>query len=94
MVLFPYSMCNVFKYFYGQFRIGYGLPIDSKKETPDQLRRMVDNGMLKKISSVYYTNTSKLGEVLMETMLKEVSEFCKPDVQQNWAAQEHQQVFL
>ena len=55
---------------------------------------MVDDGMLKKISTVYFSNTSKLGETLMETMLKEVSEFCKPDAQQNWAAQAHQQVFI
>ena len=52
---------------------------------------MIADEMLQKLSTVYYTNTSKLGEVLMETMLKEVSEFCK-DVQQDWATQEHQQV--
>jgi len=74
--------------------IGYGLPFDSKKVTPDEFKRMVDDGMLRKISNIYYSNISKLGEVLMETMLKEVSEFCKPDVQQNWAAQAHQQVFI
>jgi len=73
---------------------GYGLPFDSKNVTPDELRRMCDDGMLKIISTTYYSNTSKLGEILMETMLKEVSEFCKPDFQQNWAAQAHQQVFI
>jgi len=36
----------------------------------------------------YYYNTSKLGEILMKTMLRESSEFCK----QNWASQVHQQV--
>jgi len=36
----------------------------------------------------YFYNTSKLGEVLMETMLQESSEFCK----QNWASHVHQQV--
>ena len=71
---------------------GYGLPFDHTKETPDNLKRMLRNGMLRPINSVYYSNTSKLGEVLMETMLKEVSEFCRPDVQHNWAAQAHQQV--
>ena len=41
----------------------------------------------------YFYNTSKLGEVLMETMLQESSEFCKIEMQQNWASQAHQQVF-
>ena len=40
----------------------------------------------------YYTKTNKLGEILMETMLQEVSDFCKLNIQQNWTAQAHQQV--
>ena len=48
---------------------------------------------MKKMGGYYYSNTSKLGEVLMETMLQEVSEFCKIDVRQNWSTQAHQQVF-
>ena len=41
-----------------------------------------------------YTNTKKLGEVLMEIMFQEVSDFCKIDIQQNWTTQAHQQVCM
>ena len=50
--------------------------------------------MIVRLKGLYYSNTSKLGEVLMETMLQEVSEFCKIDVQQNWSTQAHQQVHI
>ena len=53
---------------------------------------MINNSIIVKLRGRYYSNTSHLGEVLLETMLQEVSEFCKIDVQQNWATQAHQQV--
>ena len=53
---------------------------------------MVDK--LRKKQHYYYYNTSNLGEILMETMLQESSEFCKLEMQQNWASQVHQQVLL
>ena len=55
---------------------------------------MFKNKMLVKLQDRYYSNTSQLGQVLMKTMLKEVSEFCKIDIQQNWATQSHQQVHM
>jgi len=54
---------------------------------------MINDSIIVKLKGRYYSNTSHLGAVLMETMLQEVSEFCKIDVQQNWATQAHQQVF-
>ena len=53
---------------------------------------MVKSKMLVKLQENYYSNTSQLGQVLMETMIKEVSEFCKINIQQSWATQTHQQV--
>ena len=53
---------------------------------------MVNDRILVKLQGRYYSNTSLLGQVLMETMLKEVSEFCKINIQQSWATQAHQQV--
>lgn len=53
---------------------------------------MVNDKILVKTKQAYYTNAEKLGELLMETMLQEVDEFCKMDIQQNWEAQAHQQV--
>jgi len=75
------------------FHIGYGVCFDSKTITPDKLKRMTDTGMLKLLSdNSHYSNTEKLGEVLIKTMLDEVSEFCKTEVQHNWTSQSRQQV--
>ena len=38
------------------------------------------------------TNTRELGSSLMETMLKEVSDFCDPAIKENWSLNPHQQV--
>ena len=38
------------------------------------------------------TNTRKLGSTLMNTMLKEVSDFCDPAIKANWSMKPHQQV--
>lgn len=38
------------------------------------------------------TDTSKLGSTLMKAMLKEVNEFCDPQLKQNWTCRTHQQV--
>ena len=72
--------------------IGYGLPFNHKQANKDKLDKMVKNKMLVKMQERYYSNTSQLGQVLMETMLNEVSEFCKINIQQSWATQTHQQV--
>ena len=53
---------------------------------------MVENKRLVKSKDTYYSNAKRLGELLMETMLQEVHEFCKIDIQQNWGAHAHQQV--
>lgn len=38
------------------------------------------------------TDTRQLGSTLMETMLKEVADFCDPDIKENWSLKPHQQV--
>lgn len=38
------------------------------------------------------TDTTCLGSTLMNTMLKEVSEFCDPSLKDNWSHKPHQQV--
>lgn len=38
------------------------------------------------------TNTTHLGSTLMETMLKEVREFCDPALKDDWSHKPHQQV--
>ena len=53
---------------------------------------MVKNKLLKKSKDRYYTNSDRLGELLMDFMLQEVHKFCKIDIQQDWAAHAHQQV--
>ena len=73
--------------------VGAGVPFDRKKVSENDLKMMAKNRTLKKLSKErYYTNSEQLGELLMETMLQEVYEFCKIDIQQNWAAHAHQQV--
>ena len=39
-----------------------------------------------------YTDTTCLGSTLLSTMLKEVSDFCDPSIQENWSVRAHQQV--
>ena len=38
------------------------------------------------------TDTRQLGSTLMTTMLKEVKDFCDPDIKKNWSLKPHQQV--
>ena len=38
------------------------------------------------------TDTKQLGSTLMDTMLKEVAEFCDPAIKENWSLKPHQQV--
>ena len=38
------------------------------------------------------TDTKRLGSTLMETMLKEVSDFCDPAIKESWSQRPHQQV--
>ena len=40
------------------------------------------------------TDTKHLGSTLMETMLKEVSDFCDPAIKESWSQRPHQQVGL
>lgn len=76
------------------FYLGYGDVFDHSQLDHDELKEMVNNKLIASIKGKYYTNTAKLGEVLMETMLQEVSNFCKIDTQNNWAIQAHQQVSM
>ena len=39
-----------------------------------------------------YTDTIHLGSTLLSTMLKEVSDFCHPSVQEDWSGRAYQQV--
>lgn len=39
-----------------------------------------------------YTDTRQLGSTLMTTMIKEVEDFCDPDIKENWSLKPHQQV--
>lgn len=52
-------------------------------------------------SSDYFTNdqgkrekndTTQLGSTLMDTMIKEVGDFCDPFIRENWALKPHHQV--
>ena len=38
------------------------------------------------------TDTRKLGSTLMETMLREVADFCDPGIKESWTQKGHQQV--
>ena len=38
------------------------------------------------------TDTRKLGSTLMETMLREVADFCNPKIKESWTQKGHQQV--
>ena len=77
--------------------VGYGERFDYTTVEPAELDAMVHDKTLTASKfnkkQYYFYNTSKLGEVLMETMLQESSEFCKVNMQQNWASQAHQQVY-
>jgi len=56
---------------------------------------MINDGMIvKSQEGTYYSNAAQFGELLMDTMLEEVDEFCKINVQQNWAAHTHKQVII
>ena len=72
--------------------VGCGTLYDHTNIDPHKLHKMVKDKTLVKIRERYYSNTSLLGQLLMTTMLKEVSEFCKINIQQSWATQAHQQV--
>ena len=39
-----------------------------------------------------YNDTKELGSTLMETMLKEVSDFCDPIIREDWSLKPHHQV--
>ena len=53
-----------------------------------------NTGRGEKLENKKYTDTKKLGSTLMSTMLNEVSNFCDPDVKENWSLKPHQQVFF
>ena len=38
------------------------------------------------------TDTQQLGSTLISTMLHEVSDFCDPNMRENWSMKTHQQV--
>ena len=38
------------------------------------------------------SDTKQLGSALMETMLKEVADFCDPEIKESWTQKGHQQV--
>ena len=40
----------------------------------------------------YRTDTKQLGSTLVETMLREVADFCNPDIKESWTQKCHQQV--
>ena len=73
---------------------GCGTLFNHKQVSTHDLKKMVHDRIIVKLRDRYYSNTSQLGQVLMETMLREVSEFCKINIQQSWATQAHQQVLI
>ena len=86
-------VCHIYDYWYSYYyAVGCGTLYDHKRNSPQELKKMEKDRVLVKLQGRYYSNTSQLGQVLMETMLKEVSEFCKINIQQSWATQAHQQV--
>jgi len=38
------------------------------------------------------SDTRQLGSTLMETMLREVADFCDPEIKETWTQKAHQQV--
>ena len=40
------------------------------------------------------SDTRELGSTLMKAMLREVSDFCDPDIKQDWSQRPHQQVII
>ena len=85
------QQCTVVILLKEDITVGCGTLYDHKNLDQHELRKMVKDEMLIQLQERYYSNTSQLGQVLMETMLKEVSEFCRINIQQNWATQAHQQ---
>ena len=77
---------------YSYYAVGCGTLYEHGHISPQGLKKMVKDRVLVKLQERYYSNTSQLGQILMETMLNEVSEFCKINIQQSWATQAHQQV--
>ena len=86
------QQCTVVILLKEDITVGCGTLYDHKNVDPYELWKMVKDDVLVRVRERYYSNTSQLGQVLMETMLKEVSEFCKINIQQSWATQAHQQV--
>ena len=39
-----------------------------------------------------YTDTTELGSTVMDTMLKEVGQFCDPSIKLKWSSGSHEQV--
>ena len=72
---------------------GFAMKFDHTSKSKTELHQMIKHGKLRKQRGIYFTNTTKLGEMLMKIMLQETVEFCKIDVQQKWSTQAHQQVF-
>ena len=86
------QQCTVVILLKEDITVGCGTLYDHKNVDPHELKKMVRDKVLVRLQGRYYSNTSQLGQVLMATMLKEVSEFCKINIQQSWATQAHQQV--
>lgn len=40
------------------------------------------------------TDTRQLGSTLMQTMIREVTDFCDPAIKANWSLKPHQQVYM
>ena len=77
------------------FTIGAGNIVDHKQYNEDDLQQMINDRTIGKLQEgTYYSDAAQLGELLMDTMLEEVNEFCKINVQQNWAAHTHKQVII
>jgi len=76
--------------------VGVGRPFDHSSVLPQKLKKMVKTGMLKfsRRNKKYYSNTEKLGEALLATVLEEVSELCHIYAMHNKASQLHQQVLI
>ena len=51
-----------------------------------------NTGVGEYIANGHRSDTKQLGSTLMETMLREVADFCDPEIKKSWTPKGHQQV--
>ena len=78
------------------FNVGVGeYQYDWEKRVSTDTRQLFNMGKEAAFSEHSHwacTDTRQLGSTLMTTMIKEVEDFCDPDIKENWSLKPHQQV--